>query len=246
MDNPTCKQRTNQRTYRRKKENKQREAQRKVASSLEESLLPMQNALKPEADFVDLQLQNTPFATETRKNNVREPAPIEVEEKDDNSSPYSTFEPEQIPVDDFFIISDYVEQTEFKNKIILWNILSTDYGRVVGRDGKNAERLQLEYGVRIKLIDRKHGTSKVIISNGDAESRRAASEDIINNLPVIVECRLPTNIIRRQTMKSISYRCGVTITKPDVNSHYVTICGRVDDCRLAHKKLKKDNNFWYS
>jgi hypothetical protein len=56
IDNPTCKQRTNQRTYRRKKENKQREAQRKVASSLEESLLPMQNALKPEADFVDLQL----------------------------------------------------------------------------------------------------------------------------------------------------------------------------------------------
>ena len=91
IDNPTCKQRTNQRTNRRKKENKQREAQRKVASSLEESLLPMQNALKPEADFVDLQLQNIPFATETRKNNVREPAPIEVEEKDDNSSPYSTF-----------------------------------------------------------------------------------------------------------------------------------------------------------
>jgi hypothetical protein len=56
MDNPTSKQRTNQRTNRRKKENKQREAQRKVASSLEESLLPMQNALKPEADFVDLQL----------------------------------------------------------------------------------------------------------------------------------------------------------------------------------------------
>jgi hypothetical protein len=165
----------------------------------------MQNELKPEADFVDL----------------REPAPIEVEEKDDNSSPYSTFEPEQIPVDDFYIISDYVEQTEFNDKIILWNISSRDYGRVVGRDGKNSERLQLEYGVTIKVIDRKHGTSKVIISNGDAESRHAASEDIINNLPVIVECCLPTNIIRKQTMKSISYRCGVTITKPDVNSHYV-------------------------
>ena len=108
----------------------------------------MQNALKPEADFVDLQLQNTPFATETRKNNVREPAPIEVEEKDDNSSPYSTFEPEQIPVDDFFIISDYVEQTEFNDKIILWNVSSRDYGRVVGRDGKNAERLIANTGLQ--------------------------------------------------------------------------------------------------
>jgi hypothetical protein len=201
---------------------------------------------KPEAKSKDFELEKPiPDAVETRKNNVRKPEPIQTATKLDAASPFSKFEPERIPDDDFYVISDDIEETEYKNKIILWNISTRDYGRVVGRGGKNIERLEDEYGVQISLNDLKKETAKLIISGGDAESRRAASNDIIKNLPVIVECPQIENLNRRM-MKDVSFQCDVKINKPDDDSDYVTICGRMENCRLAYKKLKESNSkLWY-
>jgi hypothetical protein len=201
---------------------------------------------KPEAKSKDFEFEKPiPDAVETRKNNMRKPEPIQTVTKLDAASPFSKFEPERIPDDDFCVISDDIEETEYKNKIILWNILTRDYGRVVGRGGKNIERLEDEYGVKISLIDLKKETAKLIISGGDAESRRAASNDIIKNLPVIVECTQIENLNTRM-MKDVSFQCDVKINKPDDDSDYVTICGRMENCRLAYKKLKESNSkLWY-
>lgn len=170
---------------------------------------------KLEADFPDVDIEQIPDAVEQY------------------TSQFSTRNSEK----DFVVISEDIEQTEFKDRLILTKISSRDYGRVVGRQGKNARRLENEYGVKITFSNRNQEALKLIISEGDVNSRRAAAEDVIKNLPVTVEC--PQIEILNSQMRWISYQCEVEISRSGSNDN-VTIFGRMNNCRLAYKKLLEE------
>jgi hypothetical protein len=140
-----------------------------------------------------------------------------------------------ISAEDFFIISKDIERTDLGSWLILTNILNRDYGRVVGRGGQNAERLEQEHGVKINCFDGRQENFKLIISKGDADSRRAASDYIIENLPVVVQC--PNLKINDRALKNATFHCNVTINRTNVNNPGVTICGRLSNCRQAYKLL---------
>jgi uncharacterized C2H2 Zn-finger protein len=121
--------------------------------------------------------------------------------------------------------------------------LNRDYGRVVGRGGQNAERLKQEYGVKISIFDRQQENVKLIISEGDADSRRAASVDIIENLPVVVDC--PNLKSNGKALKNACFLCDVTINRTNLNIPGRTICGRLFNCRKAYNQLVNDGKIWY-
>jgi hypothetical protein len=187
---------------------------------------------------------STQQATITPENRTNEQKPIpEPIPMDLDISQFSTRQPEDIPAEDFLIISKDVERTDSGSRIILTNILNRDYGRVVGRGGQNAERLKQEYGVKISFFDCQQENVKLIISEGDADSRRAASDDIIENLPVVVDC--PNLKSNGKALKNATFLCDVTINRTNLNKPGRTICGRLTNCRKAYNQLVNDDKIWY-
>jgi hypothetical protein len=215
---------------------------RRIAELEEEIAQAKRSAAQQPSKIVATQKSRPSAASVTPENRtnghkpVPEPIPIQL----DNTSQFSTLQPDDIPAGDFFIISKDVERTDLGSWLILTNILNRDYGRVVGRWGQNAERLEQEYGVKINCFDGRQENFKLIISKGDADSRRAASDDIIENLPVVAQCpNLKTN---DQALKNATFHCDVTINRTNVNNPGVTICGRLTNCRQAYYKLLLDND----
>lgn len=152
---------------------------------------------------------------------------------------------EQIPVSDFVVISE-VGQIEQNNKLMLTNIPNCDYGRVVGREGRNVKRLRNKYGVGISFIDCKKEYLRLIISGADAENRRAAANDITGNLPIVVACPNLKLEISNQQIKQINYDYHVQLIQPAFgNNGHVTIRGRMDNCRIVYRLLANDTKLWY-
>jgi hypothetical protein len=148
------------------------------------------------------------------------------------SSPTKTATPLE-----YYIMSDIMKTV--RNKDIVVNGISTsDYGRVVGKQGKNMERLETEYGVSMSL-----NAGKLVISGGDAEKRRDAAQDVIDNLPVVIECpKLPLgdqSRITNQMIRYYNYEYEVRITRPSASNQNGTIWGRLDKCRIVYELLKK-------
>jgi hypothetical protein len=105
------------------------------------------------------------------------------------------------------------------------------------------ERLEREYGVKISIFDRQQENVKLSISGGDADSRRAASVDIIENLPVVVDC--PNLKSNGKALKNATFLCDVTIDRTNLNKPGRTICGRLSNCRKAYNQLVNDGKIWY-
>ncbi|XP_046646465.1 arp2/3 complex-activating protein rickA-like [Daphnia pulicaria] len=160
-------------------------------TELEEEVAKVKRTVQQLSELVGTQksrpvsAQQAPRSPENRKNGKK---PI-LELTAMDTSQFLTRQPKEIPAEDFVIIADDVELTEIGNNLILLKkILNQDYGRVVGRRRQNVERLEQEYGVKIHFFDVRPEKLKIIISEGDADSRRVASNDITEKLKVVVEC----------------------------------------------------------
>ncbi len=134
-----------------------------------------------------------------------------------------------------FSITSKVEKEIYVDKIVITGISNYDCGRVVGRHGSNAKRIQEEYYVRVSFIN-----GKLFITEGDPQSRLAACSDVIDNLPVTIEC--PNLDLKRNTfskkLRELAFDHSVRINPPSLENKYVTIWGRLDNCRKVFKILK--------
>jgi hypothetical protein len=138
-------------------------------------------------------------------------------------SQFSTRQPENIPAEDFFIISKDVERTDSVSRIILTNILSQ----------------------KVDILNRqnKFEDLKIVISEGDEDRRRAASDDIIENLPVEVNC--PNLKCYGHALRNASTKCNVQIDRTNPNIPGMTICGKLTNCHQAYMMLVNDGKIWY-
>ena len=141
------------------------------------------------------------------------------------------------PAKEYYIMSDII-QTVSEHDIVVNGIPSSDSGRVVGRGGQNFDRIENEYGVTMSL---NNGT--LVISGGDAEKRRDAAQDVIDNLPVVIECpKLPLGDeirIKSRHIKYYNHEYQVKICRPLDGKKNGTIWGRIENCRTVHDLLKK-------
>jgi hypothetical protein len=141
------------------------------------------------------------------------------------------------PAKEYYIMSDII-QTVSDHEIVVNGIPSSDSGRVVGRGGQNVDRIENEYGVTMTL---NNGT--LVISGGDAEKRRDAAQDVIDNLPVVIECpKLPLGDeirIKTRHIKYYNHEYQVKICRPLDGKKNGTIWGRIENCRTVYDLLKK-------
>ncbi|EFX74188.1 hypothetical protein DAPPUDRAFT_109162 [Daphnia pulex] len=188
--------------------------------------------------------QQVPVSPENRTNGqkpIPEPIPMQL----DTISRFSTRQPEDIPAEDFIITSEEIERQDVGGiRLLLTNISSRHCGLVVGRGGQNVERLQREYGVKVSILNRQNQSEnlKIMISEGDEDNRRAASDDIIENLPVLVEC--PNLKSYGHALKNAHIQCDVKIDRTNLNKPGMTIYGKLSNCRKAYKMLVNDEAIW--
>jgi len=137
---------------------------------------------------------------------------------------------------DFLILSSVTKEVNY-NQIVITGIANSDCGRVIGRNGSNIKRLEKEYGV--KLSFRKENLH---ITEGDVESRMAACSDVIQNLPVTIECRkldLSTNVFSSSyLLKQLNFKHNVRISRQSPENKFVTIWGTLDRCRTVYQVLQ--------
>jgi hypothetical protein len=141
------------------------------------------------------------------------------------------------PAKEYYIMSE-IMQTVRNDDIVVNGIASSDSGRVVGRGGQNVDRIENEYGVTMTL---NNGT--LVISGGNAEKRLAAAGDVIDNLPVVIECpKLPLGDeirIKTRHIKYYNHEYQVKICRPLDGKKNGTIWGRIENCRTVYNLLKK-------
>ncbi|EFX83082.1 hypothetical protein DAPPUDRAFT_100994 [Daphnia pulex] len=105
-----------------------------------------------------------PLTTEALKNS---PARTSVEKK---AVKVSTQQP-SAALPEFYIKSTVEKQVDV-DQIVVFGISNSDCGKVVGRNGSNAKRIEEEYGVRLSFV-----TGELLITGGDAKRRLAACSD---------------------------------------------------------------------
>ncbi|KAI9550838.1 hypothetical protein GHT06_005771 [Daphnia sinensis] len=155
-----------------------------------------------------------------------------------------TRDSEPIPARDFIVVSK-VEVIDLIDKLLITNIPICDYGRVVGRKGKNVERLENTYGVKVSFVESQKDP-KLFIFGGNAESRRVAADDIIGNLPIVVECPNLKLEISNREIKQINFDYHVQIIQPNFgNNGHFTIRGKMDNCQMAYRLLSNHAKLWY-
>jgi len=141
------------------------------------------------------------------------------------------------PAKEYYFISDIIK-TISDHEIVVNGIPSSDSGRVVGRGGQNVDRIENQYDVKMTL---NNGT--LVISGGDAEKRLAAAGDVIDNLPVVIECpKLPLGDeirIKTRHIKYYNHEYQVKICRPLDGKKNGTIWGRIENCRTVYNLLKK-------
>ena len=141
------------------------------------------------------------------------------------------------PAKEYYFISDIIK-TISDHEIVVNGIPSSDSGRVVGRGGQNVDRIENQYDVKMTL---NNGT--LVISGGDAEKRLAAAGDVIDNLPVVIECpKLPLGDeirIKNRHIKYYNHEYQVRICRPSDGKKNGTIWGRIENCRTVYDLLKK-------
>jgi hypothetical protein len=181
--------------------------------------------------------QQATITPENRTNGqkpIYEPIPMQL----DTFIKFSPRQPEDIPAEDFIITSEEIEREDVGNsRLLLTNISDRLRGRVIGLGGQNAQRLEREYGVKINFLDRQNKLEnlKLMISEGDADRRRAASDDIIENLPVVVNC--PNLKSYGHALKNATTQCGVKIDRTNPNIPGMTIYGKLTNCHQAYMML---------
>ena len=141
-----------------------------------------------------------------------------------------------------FVVASSVKIVEFKNRILLKNIASADYGRIVGRERTNEKRLTETYGTFLDSKKTNEGSYDFIISGSTTESRREAVDDVIENLPVIIEFEhSKIDNLQRYRIKQIAHSNFVRVNMPELPDEKVTIAGKLKNCENAFKQLVKSS-----
>jgi predicted RNA-binding protein Jag len=136
-----------------------------------------------------------------------------------------------------FSITTTIEKEVYVDRIVVTGISNKDCGRVIGRHGTNVKRLENEYWVSVYFIN-----GNLFITGGDAESRLAACYDVIDNLPVTIEC--PTINLRRNIfsedyfLSELAFNHYVQIYRPFRENKYVTIWGALANCKRVYAILQ--------
>jgi translation initiation factor 4G len=140
---------------------------------------------------------------------------------------------------DFVILSSVTKEVNY-DEIVVTGIQNSDCGRVIGRAGSNIKRLQEEYGVKLSFFE-----DTLYIFDGDAEGRRAACSDVIDNLPVTIECRnlvLTKKVYSTTYIKQLNFQNSVRISRPSPENKFLTISGTLEKCRQVYQKLLQAGN----
>jgi hypothetical protein len=122
--------------------------------------------------------------------------------------------------------------------ITVRGIPTEQIGLVIGHRGRNMLRLERGYGVKLSFVE---GT--LYITGGDQRRRQAALKDVVENLPVVVECPLLPlenhNRISNLLLKEMCQNYDVNICRPSAHNKIGVIFGRIDRCRTVYHLLKK-------
>jgi predicted RNA-binding protein Jag len=136
-----------------------------------------------------------------------------------------------------FSITTTIEKEVYVDRIVVSGISNKDCGRVIGRHGSNAKRIENEYWVSVYFIN-----GNLFITGGDAESRLAACSDVIDNLPVTIECpkiNLRRNIFYEDyLLRELAFNHNVQIYRPCRENKYVTIWGTLANCKRVYEILQ--------
>nr|CAH0102790.1 unnamed protein product [Daphnia galeata] len=143
---------------------------------------------------------------------------------------------------DFAVVASSVKIVEFKNRILLKNIAPADYGRIVGRERTNEKRLTETYGTFLNSKKTNEGSYDFTFSGSTTESRREAVDDVIENLPVIIEFEhSKIDNLQRYRIKQIAHSNFVRVNMPELPDEKVTIAGKLKNCENAFKQLVKSS-----
>ena len=125
-----------------------------------------------------------------------------------------------------------------ENSIIVRGIPTWQIGLVIGRNRSNILRIEKGYGVKLIFVK-----GSLHITEGDEKRRQAACKDVVENLPVVVECPLLPlenhNRISNLFLKEMCQNYDVKICRPSALNHIGVISGRIDRCRTVYHLLKK-------
>ncbi len=136
-----------------------------------------------------------------------------------------------------FYIKSTVEKEVDVDQIVVFGISKSDCGKVIGRNGCNAERIEEEYGVGLSFVN-----GELFITGGDAERRLAACSDVCEKLTVTLEC--PNLDLRYNKysndylLRKLSFENYVCINSPSLENKYVSIWGTLANCRTVFEILK--------
>ena len=111
-------------------------------------------------------------------------------------------------------------------------------GLVIGHRGRNRSRLERGYGVGLRFVE---GT--LYITGGDQRRRQAACKDVIESLPIVLDCPfLPLEDHKRisdSLLNRLNFEYNVEICRPSAPNKTGTISGRIDRCKTVYHLLKK-------
>ena len=141
------------------------------------------------------------------------------------------------PATEYVVRSDIMHLTT-DYSITVRGIPTGQIGLVIGHRGRNMLRLERGYGVGLRFVE---GT--LYITGGDQRRRQAALKDVVENLPVVVECPLlpleNQNRISNLLLKEMCQNYDVNICRPSAHNKIGVISGRIDRCRTVYHLLKK-------
>ncbi|KAK4030334.1 hypothetical protein OUZ56_023338 [Daphnia magna] len=144
------------------------------------------------------------------------------------------------PAASFAIVSGEIPQLQSADKLVLLDIHYRNYGRIVGRGGENVRRLEETHGVMMTLVQNQNSLQfyNLKISGGSPAKRRAAAQEVIEGLPVTIECsNVDLRQLRHLKMRSSETEFFVSVRRPMSRDEKLQLSGRINDCRKAFDLL---------
>lgn len=133
------------------------------------------------------------------------------------------------------------------NKLLLTNIPADDYGRIIGRQGSNIQRIETEFKVAASLKESVDGNYSLLITGNTEEVRQAAANDVISGITITAEfCNLELfNRIKIKRQNDIGRKFYVRINRQsegsDFNGKFV-LTGKLSSCQSAYAALLAELN----
>ncbi|KZS00550.1 Uncharacterized protein APZ42_003114, partial [Daphnia magna] len=137
-------------------------------------------------------------------------------------------------------VSGEIPQLQSADKLVLLDIHYRNYGRIVGRGGENVRRLEETHGVMMTLVQNQNALQfyNLKISGGSPAKRRAAAQEVIEGLPVTIECsNVDLRQLRHLKMRSSETEFFVSVRRPMSRDEKLQLSGRINDCRKAFDLL---------